>query len=155
MPTPEQLAAQQRMNDERRAVRELGFARLARPRRPAGTLAGPVMPLSAVPILQCCDLDRTIAFYEFLGFASDQLPGYVIAVAGDAEIHVSETGTVLDPGACFLHVSDVSTPHTALADRNTKQLSAIEQSGRPGRGIQSFTVKDPDGNEIRLAGPWR
>ncbi|WP_212996007.1 VOC family protein [Winogradskya consettensis] len=153
-PTPEQLASQKRKRDARRAALEQGYARLATPRRGGVVPGGAVAPLSAVPILRCADLDRTIAFYEFLGFASDRLSGYAVFTAGDAELHVSATGTVLDPGGCLVHVSDATVTRAVLAARGVRLLGDLEEDGRPGAGIRSFTVEDPDGNTIRFGSPW-
>ncbi|MBU2665592.1 hypothetical protein KOI35_18950 [Actinoplanes bogorensis] len=152
--TPEQFAAQQRKLEARRAAQEQGLARLATPRRHGDVPGGAVVPLSTVPIMRCSDLERTIAFYESMGFASDRLPGYVVFAAGDVELHLSRTGTVVGPGACLIHVGDAEATRAALAGRGVRQLSDLESDGRPGAGIRSFTVQDPDGNEIRFACPW-
>ncbi|MDR6324169.1 hypothetical protein J3R03_008365 [Actinoplanes couchii] len=74
--------------------------------------------MSAVPILQCADLDRTIAFYESLGFVSDRLSGYATFAAGDAEIHLSRTGNILAPGAYLIHVNDAAATRRNLASRS-------------------------------------
>lgn len=153
-PTPEQVAAQKRKLEARRAAQEQSFARLATPRRRGDVPGGAVVPLSAVPILRCADLDRSVAFYELLGFVSDRLSGYVVFAAGDAELHLSRTGTVLDPGGCLIHVSDAAVTRAALAARGVQLLSDLESDGRSGAGIRSFTVEDPDGNKIRFASPW-
>ncbi|MCA2217992.1 hypothetical protein [Jidongwangia harbinensis] len=153
-PTPEQLAAQKRKLDQRRAAREQGYARLASPRRHGDVPGGVVAPLSAVPILRCADLDRTIAYYELLGFASDRLSGYVVFAAGNAELHLSRDGTVLDPGACLIHVSDAAATRTELVARGVQLVGDLEEDGRAGAGIRSFTVQDPDRNQIRFASPW-
>ncbi|MFI5933870.1 VOC family protein [Actinoplanes sp. NPDC051494] len=111
-------------------------------------------PLSAVPILRCADLVRTVAFYGLLGFVSDRLSGYAVFTAGDAELHVSATETVLDPGGCLIHVSDATATRAALAARGVRLLGDVEEDGRLGAGIRSLTVEDPDGNRVRFVSPW-
>ena len=38
--------------------------------------------------------------------------------------------------------------------RGVQLIGDLEEDGRPGAGMCSFTVQDPDGNELRFASPW-
>jgi hypothetical protein len=131
----------------RHQAEERAAARMSVPRRAATSAPGTA--LSAVPILRCADLDRTVAFYAMLGFEADPLPGYAVLHRDGVELHVSRTYDVV-PGACLIHVRDVARVREHLRELGAEKLGPIEDEGTSLRG---FVILDPDGNHIRIVGP--
>ncbi|MEV6347011.1 hypothetical protein [Actinoplanes sp. NPDC051851] len=110
--------------------------------------AGATTPRSAIPILRCHELARTINFYGLLGFRAVTMPGYAVLHAGNVELHVSET-TDYVPGGCLIHVGDVRAVWHELNGHGLAALGSIEQEF----GQIGFTVLDPDENQVRITGP--
>lgn len=106
---------------------------------------------AAVPILPSSDLERSRAFYAFLGFAVlDSEADYLRVGHDDVEVHLYPSPD-LDPRAnpCGWYLK-AAEPAELLAEVDRRR------AGMPGRpapayyGPTLFALVDPDGNMLRV-----
>lgn len=116
---------------------------------------------SMTPILPCRDVDRTVDFYQGLGFALHhrQVKPYpYLAFSWRAvTLHFGRTPEGADEAredfACLIAVDDVAPYHGHFATRLRSHLGRLPSSGRPRLtrlrpGASRFTLVDPDGNGL-------
>ncbi len=111
----------------------------------------------AVPLLPSRDLDRTMAFYERLGFAvrRDAHEPYLIARRGGWELHFFHFPD-LDPTTssfmCFLWTADAGLfaawQTLGLPTAGIPRLQFVRNDVM--RGFSEFAVIDPDGTLLRI-----
>lgn len=120
------------------------------------------MAVTTVPLLPCIDPDRTVDFYEALGFRvghrQDRPYLYVTLALGDVELHFKEPAPGLDPaaelsGGTLVLVDAVGPFHrafvTGLRDRYGRLLATgLPRLTRLRAGQTRFTVYDPSGNSV-------
>lgn len=108
------------------------------------------------------DIDACIDFYSTLGFNARETGGRWELFSGDFKINVHILGKELDPHAekvqpgsadlCF-ELSD--SPRLLLqqlgSDNITIETGIVHRNGRYG-AMESFYLRDPDGNLIELCG---
>ncbi len=107
------------------------------------------------PVFKVSDVDRSVAFYEQLGFETtlhDETYAFVHRDRG-LTIHLDKAGQGAFPGHGSLYI------HCQDADRVAKdwRSAGVEVAG-PGDqdyGRREGTVVDPDGNIIRFGSPLR
>jgi len=106
---------------------------------------------AAVPILPSTDLDRSLAFYEYLGFRTlGRTEDYLRVALGPIELHL-----YLDPGlepvangrGCYLRVAD---PAGLRAAWRSDGVSCLEMPGTEDYGPTLFALVDPGGNTLRV-----
>ena len=114
------------------------------------------------PHLYTADLQRSRAFYErILGFSLDysdgEPPHYMVLCRDDVYIHLSHTaplGVPQHPGAAFLAVADIDSLWGHVSAQPgcvVAQLADADYGG--GVRFRVFTVRDPDGNVLRIGEP--
>jgi catechol 2,3-dioxygenase-like lactoylglutathione lyase family enzyme len=106
---------------------------------------------AVVPILPSSDLDRSLAYYGYLGFRLlERAADYARLEWGGAELHLYPHPG-LDPAAnslgCYLKVTDPKTLRAAWADDGVECLDMAIPSHY---GPTTFAVVDPDGNTLRI-----
>ncbi len=143
-PVDPRLEAGQRA--ERRRTAELLSAPLSGPAH-RSDIAEP--PLSAVPILRCARLERSLRFYAQLGFNAEELAGYAVLRYGGVTLHLSRTTEVV-PGGCLINVSDAARLWRHLRDQGVPMLGRLDETNEH---LSTFVLLDPDGNQLRFAGP--
>jgi catechol 2,3-dioxygenase-like lactoylglutathione lyase family enzyme len=109
----------------------------------------------AIPVLPMRDAQRTLAFYNRLGFANigaQEWPGdYLVLRAGEVEIHFYKWDD-LDPhghGAlCHIRVGDVDALHRLWAPLDLPHEGAprLTPVTNTPWGMRQFAIVDPDGN---------
>ena len=113
--------------------------------------SGPVSNSSAVPILPSPDLDRSLAFYAYLGFTLlGRTEDYLRIALDDIELHF-----YLDPGlepvangaGCYLRLAD---PEALRAAWNADGVACLDMPGTEAYGRTLFAVVDPGGNTLRI-----
>lgn len=114
----------------------------------------------AIPTLPAIDLDRTVSFYEGLGFAltfrQDKPSPYAIVAMGEVELHFF--GFDLDPSqsyaGCYIRVDDVDSLHEAFKERFAALGADLPARMLPLQdrawGMREFYVIDPNGNLLRI-----
>lgn len=116
---------------------------------------------SMIPILPSGDVDRTVGFYQGLGFAlhhRQAKPYPYLAFSWRAvSIHFGRTPDGVDGTredfACLIAVDDVTDYHSHFAAQLRHLLGRVPSSGRPRLtrlrpGASRFTLVDPDGNNL-------
>lgn len=116
---------------------------------------------SMTPILPCGDADRTVAFYEALGFTlhhrQDKPYPYIALSWRGISVHFSRVPAGVDGTredfACLIAVDDLTPYHHHLAARLRDFIGRVPTSGRPRLtrfrpGASRFTLVDPDGNNL-------
>ena len=114
-------------------------------------LSGPVPASSAVPILPSPDLDRSLAFYAYLGFELlGRTEDYLRIALDGAELHLyldPNLEPVVNGAGCYLRFSDPRTLwETWIADG----VACLEMPGSEAYGRTLFAVVDPGGNTLRI-----
>ena len=109
------------------------------------------MSSTAVPILPSADLERSRAFYSFLGFTVlDVAQDYLRVRHDEAEVHFYlsfETGPESNPGGWYLR----SDHPDELREKWIADGLDCPDVPTPRRyGPTSFAVFDPDGNMLRV-----
>jgi hypothetical protein len=106
-------------------------------------------PLSAVPILRCARLERSLRFYALLGFDAEELAGYAVLRCGDVTLHLRRTTDVV-PGGCHFHVADAARLWRQLRDQGVPMLGRLDETNEH---LSTFVLLDPDNNCLRFASP--
>jgi catechol 2,3-dioxygenase-like lactoylglutathione lyase family enzyme len=104
-----------------------------------------------VPILPSSDLDRSLAYYRYLGFdILEHATDYARLTWNGAELHLYPHPG-LDPLAnsagCYLRVADPALVRTAWL-RDGVECLDLPIAERNGATL--FAVVDPDGNTLRI-----
>lgn len=108
----------------------------------------------AIPILPSRDLDETLHFYAWLGFAcvfrQDQPDGYAIVRRDEVELHFFWHPTI-DPAqndaGCYLRLDDVQSLYEEYWSTGIPGLHALED--KPW-GMREFALIDPSGCLLRI-----
>src|ERR1700738_227803 len=117
----------------------------------AGAVSGAVPNSSAVPILPSPDLDRSLAFYAYLGFTLlGRTEDYLRIALDGIELHF-----YLDPGlepvangaGCYLRLAD---PEALRAAWSADGVACLDVPGSEAYGRPLFAVVDPGGNTLRI-----
>lgn len=105
------------------------------------------MPLrTAVPILAFLDMEKTVRFYQQLGFAVEaKWQDYLICIRDAVIIHLwrCDDENIPKNTGCYIHVTDIDAlykecqelqivhPHGLLEDKpwNMRQFSILDNSG--------------------------
>jgi catechol 2,3-dioxygenase-like lactoylglutathione lyase family enzyme len=111
-----------------------------------------------VPFAHVADVDRSVAFYELLGFEMlhEFLPEerrvWAFLERGDARLMVAEADGPVDPGAqavlFYLYTRDLDGLRERLLERGVAAGSIT--TGGPGPDRQ-MAVDDPDGYRLMIA----
>lgn len=114
------------------------------------------------PHLYAADLERSKAFYErTLGFSVDYFDGapphYVVMRRDDIYVHLSHPGPhglPQHPGASFLVVADIDSLWTHVAAEPGCVVAPLAEADYGG-GVRFrvFSIRDPDGNLLRIGEP--
>jgi catechol 2,3-dioxygenase-like lactoylglutathione lyase family enzyme len=115
--------------------------------------------VQAVPLLASADLDRTLAFYESLGFTNKGAPheewDYLIIEYGGSEFHfVGPQLGERQPGSCWVYADDVDSVYEQWTSGGA-DAARFTALGHTNFGMRAFTMFDPDGNEVRVGQPAR
>jgi catechol 2,3-dioxygenase-like lactoylglutathione lyase family enzyme len=106
---------------------------------------------TAVPILPSGDVDRSAAFYGYLGFRMlSRTADYLRAVRGEIEIHLYSTAgmdPLANPAGCYLRVAE---PEHLRAQWHTDGIPCLDVPVSDAYGPTTFAVIDPDGNTLRI-----
>ena len=116
--------------------------------------------MTTIPLLPCCDVDGTVAFYEALGFAvthRQERPYLYLALRlDDVDVHFKGASPNLDrdeenSGGCLLVVDDVVPLHVRFVDGLRCRWGRIPAVGLPRLtrlrpGQTRFCIYDPSGN---------
>ena len=112
---------------------------------------GPVSTSSAVPILPSPDLDRSLAFYSYLGFELlGRTEDYLRVALDGAEVHFyldPELEPVVNGAGCYLRFAD---PGALLAGWSADGVACLEMPGTAAYGRTLFAIVDPGGNTLRI-----
>jgi catechol 2,3-dioxygenase-like lactoylglutathione lyase family enzyme len=103
----------------------------------------------AHPILASLDFDRTVAFYERLGFAATlRLDNYVIVRREDIELHFwkCDDRNVAENTSCYLDTIDVDALHAEFIANGVKATPLANREW----GRREFYVIDSSGNLLRF-----
>ena len=115
--------------------------------------AGPVVyaPSAAVPILPSGDLERSRAFYAFIGFAVLDLEEDYLRVSHDGvEVHLylaPETDAASNPCGWYLKAAE---PQDLREKWTADGLECVDVPVAAYYGATSFALIDPDGNMLRV-----
>ncbi|MEM9638093.1 MAG: VOC family protein [Pseudomonadota bacterium] len=117
------------------------------------------MLLSTCAILPCADMDRTVEFYENLGFELqgrwDDFGGYLIFVKDRMELHFAHDANHkadTSDHAVYIRTDDVdgfgkTVAALGLSDRGFPRADGPED--RPW-GMRELHILDPDGHLLRV-----
>ena len=108
------------------------------------------------------DVSRSIEFYaRILGFHLEYVDGspphYAVVFRDDVYIHLSKTGALgypSGPGCAFISVSGVDALWQRVAAAKPEIVEPLAESDY-GHGVlfRVFTIRDPDGNVLRIGQP--
>jgi len=114
-------------------------------------VSGPVSTSSAVPILPSPDLDRSLAFYAYLGFeVLGRTEDYLRVALDGAEVHFylePDLEPVVNGAGCYLRFAD---PGALLAGWSADGVACLEMPGTAAYGRTLFAIVDPGGNTLRI-----
>lgn len=104
-----------------------------------------------VPILPSSDLERSLAYYQYLGFdLLERAADYARLSWHDAELHLYPHPTI-DPLAnsvgCYLKVAD---PDALRAAWSGDGVDCLDTAVDEHHGPTVFFIVDPDGNTLRI-----
>jgi len=109
---------------------------------------------SAVPILPSLDLDRSLAFYAYLGFELLSRTADYLRVALDgAELHLyldPDLEPVANGAGCYLRFADPGALRAAWSADRVDCLDLPDLPGAEAYGPTDFAVIDPGGNTLRV-----
>lgn len=104
-----------------------------------------------VPILPSSDLERSLAYYRYLGFdVLEHAAGYARLSWHDAELHLYPHPTIDTPAnsaGCYLKVPD---PDALRATWTGDGVDCLDMTVEPHYGPTTFAIVDPDGNTLRI-----
>jgi len=107
-----------------------------------------------VPILPSSDLERSLAYYRYLGFELlEHVADYARLSWHDAELHLYPQPTInptANSAGCYLQVPD---PHALRDTWSGDGVNCIDCPGTtipPHFGQTVFAIIDPDGNTLRI-----
>lgn len=106
----------------------------------------------AMPVLDCTEMARSIAFYkDKLGFSAvtfGEPPTFAIVQRGSVTLALSlrDNPAVGDTWAAYIYVQDADAVHADLVAHGI----VAEQPGDRFYNCRDFTVDDPDGNQIGI-----
>jgi predicted enzyme related to lactoylglutathione lyase len=116
-------------------------------------------PIQSVPLLASADPQKTLEFYERLGFTNKGAPhdewDYLIIEYGGSEFHF--TGVSMGerpPGRCWVYADDVDHVYAQWTS-GAGDVASFTKLTHTNFGMRAFTMVDPDGNEIRVGQPAR
>ncbi len=111
----------------------------------------PVLTSSAVPILPSLDLDRTLAFYSYLGFELlGRTEDYLRVALDGAEVHfylAPELEPMVNGAGCYLRFAD---PDALLSGWSADGVACLEMPSTAAYGRTLFAIVDPAGNTLRI-----
>jgi len=108
------------------------------------------------------DVSRSIEFYaRILGFHLEYVAGspplYAVVFRDDVYIHLSKTGALgfpSGPGCAFIAVSGVDSLWQRVAAAKPEIVEPLaDQDYGHGVLFRVFTIRDPDGNVLRIGQP--
>src|SRR6185312_10695543 len=105
----------------------------------------------ALPLLASNDTRATLEFYERLGFTSRGAPpeewDYLIIESDGCELHFAgHTLGERTPGSAFVYAEDIDTLHVCWEEAGADVTTLTHTNF----GMRMFTLRDPDGNEVRV-----
>lgn len=112
---------------------------------------GEVLREEVIPILRVEDAERSVSWYERLGFSKEwehrfepDLPAFVSVARGGVRLFLSEhTGDAKPDTLIYLRVEDVEVV--------AREFEASVE--KPPWAQGEVHIKDPDGNRLRIANP--
>jgi catechol 2,3-dioxygenase-like lactoylglutathione lyase family enzyme len=108
----------------------------------------------AVPVLPVRDLDRSLAWYERLGFAvRARYPAYAIVAFEDAELHLVVFDVDYPPeslSGAYLRVDDADAVFARWSVLGAPVVAPPEDQPY---GVREWATEDPDGNLWRISAP--
>lgn len=111
----------------------------------------PTRPAALVPILPSSDLERSVAYYQYLGFdVLERAADYARLQWRSAELHLyphPEIDPTANSAGCYLRVADPDALRTTWADDG---VDCLDMPVKPHYGTTVFAVIDPDGNTLRI-----
>ena len=111
----------------------------------------PASLIKAIPIFPVTDLDRSIGFYERLGFdIVERLDDYAVLESGQVELHLNRTGDRTADEAFVHTTSDPTSLWKRLHERQVSGLGPVQDQPW---GLREFVTTDPDGNRLRIGHP--
>jgi catechol 2,3-dioxygenase-like lactoylglutathione lyase family enzyme len=109
-----------------------------------------------VPVLPVRDLDRSLAWYERLGFAvRTRYPAYAIVAFEDAELHLVVFDVDYPPeslSGAYLRVDDADAVFARWSVLGARVVAPPEDQPY---GVREWATEDPDGNLWRISAPLR
>jgi catechol 2,3-dioxygenase-like lactoylglutathione lyase family enzyme len=115
----------------------------------------------AVPVLPSRDLQRTLTFYERLGFAlrgaTIETYEYLIVMRGTIELHFyldRDVDPLTTSFSCYVRVRDADRLHlewdTIGVPTDAATGSRLMAPADTAYGLREFALVDPDGNLLRV-----
>jgi effector-binding domain-containing protein/predicted enzyme related to lactoylglutathione lyase len=128
---------------------EVSWRVAARKREPGSPAAA---ARAIAPILPVRDLDRSLAFYASLGFATSPYEDgdYGFARLGRVELHLGVDAEA-PPTSAYLFVHDADSLAATWAAAGAEVHPPVDTPWRQHEGV----LVDPDGNRIRFGSPVR
>ena len=110
----------------------------------------------ALPLLASNDTRATLVFYERLGFrsrgAAPEEWDYLIVESDGCELHFAgHTLGERSAGSAFVYAEEIDELHARWADAGADVTPLVHTNF----GMRMFTLRDPDGNEVRVGWPPR
>jgi catechol 2,3-dioxygenase-like lactoylglutathione lyase family enzyme len=107
-----------------------------------------------VPILPSGDLERSLAYYRYLGFdLLEHSADYARLSWRDAELHLYPNpaiNPIANSAGCYLRVADPDALRSAWTGDGVACIDSLETTIPPHFGKTVFAVIDPDGNTLRI-----